>query len=512
LPAAGPEDASSAQKPHVLGTYSNQPAETANQSWNIILFDMLNTPLEDQKTARNQLQKIAASLPAGQPVALFLLTGKLVMVQGFTRDPNAMLLAVKQLQTQRSQVLTTEAERQQEIGQATYIAETMTPSVPGVAGVNPQTISDFQSNMASNMLEQTKNLESIRIDERAIFTLDAFAGLARSLAGYPGRKNLIWLSGDFPVRVEPGNSGDKWRYSTGYIDRLSQTDALLTQSRVAVYPVDIRGMQMRGVDIATSTQQVTAFVGGNGGSTPSTSPDRSTDLTASQGITSMNERETMMEVAEQTGGHAFINTNDFNRAIATAIEDGSIYYTIAYSPDSKDDKPTYHKIEVQLNHPGAKLSYRRGYYSQPESATQKTGLAALQGSLQPGMPTSTMLFFTASVKHSDAKTPDAKSKTVEIDYVINGSNVTLADAANGGKHVLVDCMVVAYDREGKVAAHASDTLDGTLPATAVQATLARGLPASEELELKPGVYNLRLGVQDRDSQRIGTLTVPITVE
>jgi hypothetical protein len=96
--------------------------------------------------------------------------------------------------------------------------------------------------------------------------------------------------------------------------------------------------------------------------------------------------------------------------------------------------------------------------------------------------------------------------------VINGSNVTLADAANGGKHVLVDCMVVAYDREGKVAAHASDTLDGTLPATAVQATLARGLPASEELELKPGVYNLRLGVQDRDSQRIGTLTVPITVE
>jgi hypothetical protein len=46
----------------------------------------------------------------------------------------------------------------------------------------------------------------------------------------------------------------------------------------------------------------------------------------------------------------------------------------------------------------------------------------------------------------------------------------------------------------------------------VQATLTRGLPASEELALKPGVYNLRVGVQDRDSGRIGTVTIPITVE
>jgi hypothetical protein len=230
-------------------------------------------------------------------------------------------------------------------------------------------------------------------------------------------------------------------------------------------------------------------------------------LTAQQGFASMNDRKTMMEIADQTGGHAFINTNDFNRAIATAIEDGSIYYTIAYSPDSKDDKPIYHHIEVKLDKPGARLSYRRGYYSQPENTTPATGLAALQGSLQPGMPPSTMLFFTANVK-----APDATRKTVTVNYMINGSNVTLADAANGGKHVLVDCMAIAYDRDGKEAGHASDTLDGTLPAAAIQATLARGLPASEELELKPGVYNLRLGVQDRNSGRIGTVTIPITVE
>jgi hypothetical protein len=72
-------------------------------------------------------------------------------------------------------------------------------------------------------------------------------------------------------------------------------------------------------------------------------------------------------------------------------------------------------------------------------------------------------------------------------------------------------MLVAFDREGKEVAHASDTLDGTIPDSLYQSTLSSGLPASQEIELKPGVYHLRLGVQDRDSQRIGTLDVPVTV-
>jgi hypothetical protein len=215
----------------------------------------------------------------------------------------------------------------------------------------------------------------------------------------------------------------------------------------------------------------------------------------------------MGEVAEQTGGRAFINTNDFAGAIARAINDGASYYTLAYTPDNKDDKPAYHRIEVKLNHPEAKLSYRRGYYSQPEKANPQTGLAALQGALQPGMPPATMLFFSVSVKSSEAN-----RKAVQISYLINGSNVTLTDVANGGKQIVVDCMAIAFDKEGKEVAHASDTLDGTLPASAVEAQLRRGLPASQELELKPGVYNVRVGVQDRASQSIGTVSIPVVVQ
>ena len=37
------------------------------------------------------------------------------------------------------------------------------------------------------------------------------------------------------------------------------------------------------------------------------------------------------------------------------------------------------------------------------------------------------------------------------------------------------------------------------------------VPAHQELELKPGTYTLRLGVVDRNSRKIGTLDVPLTI-
>lgn len=42
--------------------------------------------------------------------------------------------------------------------------------------------------------------------------------------------------------------------------------------------------------------------------------------------------------------------------------------------------------------------------------------------------------------------------------------------------------------------------------------LTSGIPAHQELELKPGKYRLRLGVIDRATNKIGTLDVPLTID
>jgi len=107
--------------------------------------------------------------------------------------------------------------------------------------------------------------------------------------------------------------------------------------------------------------------------------------------------------------------------------------------------------------------------------------------------------------------PDATHKNVRIQYVINPNSVTFTEQPDQRKRVVLDCIAVAYDADGREVAHASDTMDGSIKAAAYETVMNNGVPAQQELSLPAGAYNLRLGVMDRPSQQIGTLDVPLVV-
>jgi len=477
-------------------TYSNHPNDATADSWTIVLFDLLNTPTADQEFARKQLLDMLRSTPKGQPIALYLLTSKLAMVQGFTDDPDKLMKSAENLRPNRSHVLTTEAERQHTQGQVAYAAAELTESAP----TSPD--SPIMQQMTQGKLQQQQDLEAFQIGDRANFTLAALESLSRAMSGYPGRKNLIWLSASFPAQLlaDPKQENQPWRNSANYQSVLASAGALLAKSRIAVYPVDVRGLQGRGVDISNSATEA-------GNWTASQNSPNYGDLLASQTAAYSDERATMKQVAEQTGGEAFLGTNNLKRAMQRSMEDGATYYTLAYTPDKVDPQTAFHRIEVKVNHPDTKLAYRHGYYSSPSKAgSSQTGVAALRGALQPGMPPSTMLFMTASVLP-----PDATHKNIRIQYVVNPNGVTFADVADQRKRITLDCIAIAYNNDGKEVGHASDTLDGTIKSAAYDTVMNNGIPAQQELTLSPGAYNLRLGVMDRPSQQIGTLDVQLVV-
>ncbi len=435
--------------------------------------------------------------PKGQPIALYLLTSRLAMVQGFTDEPDKLQQAAENLRPNRSHVLTTEAERQHAEGQIAYANAESTESAPASSRNSP-----IMTQMNQVKQQQVRDLAAFQVADRASFTLAAFESLSRAVSGYPGRKNLIWLSTSFPIQIEadPKMDSQPWRNATSFKNQLAAAGALLAKSRIAVYPVDVRGLQGRGVDISTSATESGLYT-----SAPNSA--NYGDLLATQASNYSDERFTMKQVAEQTGGEAFLGTNDLKRAMQRSMEDGSTYYTLAYTPDKVDPQTAFHRIEVKVNQPSVKLAYRRGYYSSPPKAgSPATEGAALRGALQPGMPQSTMLFLTASVLP-----PDASHKNVRIQYIVNPNGVTFADMPDQRKHITLDCIAVAYDNDGKEVAHASDTLDGTIKASAYETVMTNGIPAQQELTLPPGAYNLRLGVMDRSSQQIGTVDVPLIV-
>ena len=100
-------------------------------------------------------------------------------------------------------------------------------------------------------------MDSFQIADRANFTVAAFESLSRAVSGYPGRKNLIWLSTSFPIQIEadPKMETQPWRNAANFKSELASAGALLAKSRIAVYPVDVRGLQGRGVDISNSATE-----------------------------------------------------------------------------------------------------------------------------------------------------------------------------------------------------------------------------------------------------------------
>lgn len=492
-------------------TFTNLPRDTSESSWNIILVDLLNTETQDQQIVRDQLTKLLNSLPPGRPVALFELTSRhLEMLEGFTDEPADLIKAAKAIRPEQSPLVTSEAERQHDIGTIEAAARLSAEGHSGGPGnISQGLITAAAQDQMRNREQGLRNTQAFEVNERVNFTLDAFQTLTRTVAGYPGRKNLIWLSAGFPIRLEPDSNFNEreWQTASDYTRSVVNVSTLVAQARIAVYPVDVRGITTRGMDISTGATEGASFSqqGAMALNNPS-SPDPMGGLLNTQSQQNSNEFDAMRDIADQTGGHAFVNNNDLKEAIARSLDNGATYYTVAYTPQ-KDEKMTYHRIEVKLSDPGAKLSYRKGYYTEPPSkAEQSSGLAALQGAMNPGTPQSTALYVTVAVVP-----PDATHKMVRILYNINPNGVTFTDMPNKSKHALVDCMIVAYNAKGLVAGHASDTLDATIGPAQYEQVMSRGLPAQQELDLPPGNYNLRFGVMDRTSQRIGTLDAPLVV-
>ena len=490
--------------PHV---YTNRVAAHAEDNLSILMLDLLNTPASDQAYARKQTIEFLRTLPAGKRIAMFALSKKLVMVQGFTDDSATLVAAAEKVLNDRSFLLTTEADRQQFQGSTDAVGRLSLPdAVPG--GLSPDQAADI--NLAQKRERSNAMMEADRMSVRVNFTLDALTALARSVSGYPGRKNLIWLSGTFPVRLRPTGI-DFYRLnkaqsveSTGLVDTPDfraairvMTTALAT-ARIAVFPMDVRGLQSAGVDITIGATESESFAG-------TSSPEAYQENLNIQSETHFQERSAIKEVAEQTGGEV-LEGNDVRRAIAKALDDGSTYYTLAYTPAGDESKTQFRKIEVKLNRGGVKLAYRPGYYPSPNPDTPAQRAHPLIVAMQPGIPASTVIPLTVEVLP-----PDGTSKKTRISYTIDIRGIDFTDTPEHRKRAVIDCIAVAFTQAGMPAGQISNAMDATLGPADYESAQRTGLVVKQELELPPGKYNLRMGVMDRGSQKIGTLDVPLIV-
>lgn len=431
---------------------------------NIVLFDMLNTPMEDQVYARRQLLEFLRRIPPGQRVALFTLGTRLRMVQGFTDDAANLLEVANDIRPGMSAInSSSEKPEQQE----------------GTEGRGFGNNSRFAQALAAE--------EDFRIGYRVGLTVDAIGAISRAVSGLPGRKNLLWLSAGFPLNMGPdAEMEDPMRNIGSYQSQVNRLGIALASSQMAVYPIDVRGLVINGFDAATS---------------------RSMAFDPSRNVKDMSwlwsTHEMMNQIAEQTGGQAYYNTNGVLEAMQRTVERGSHYYTLAYVPANRDWNGKYRNIEVKTKDQNLSLQYRRGYLALPDKKIEgQLPLRMLAQAMQPGFPDSTMLLMKAQVLP-----PDDAHPMVRIDYSIVTSNLTFLDVPGKGKTATVDFAAAAFDQKGEQAGLEVHRVEGTLRPE----DMRLGFTAHQEIRLRPGSYILKIGAIDITSQKIGTIEVPLTV-
>lgn len=448
----------------------------------ILLVDALNTPFTDQPYLRQQLLKYLEHLEPGRNVAIYTLGTRLRMIQDFTTDPELLHEAMKKITGQSSMFN----------GEPQDFAEEF-------PGLDPDSSNQSTAQMAQQLQEFESEQQAFQRDIQVRITLDAMQELAHNVAGYSGRKNLVWLSGSFPLTIFPDEtSSNPFNTQRQYGDDLRKVAALFSNSQIAVYPVDARGLV--GGFLPDASQRGSSIAGTRGGPNALRAIQQgSATLAASH--------DTMNELASQTGGRAFYNRNDIDHAIALSVAEGSTYYTLAYYPEDKRIDGKFRKIEVKLDRKGLQSRYRKGYFASDVQPTdEKLARAEFIRALAPDVPITTAIPFLVRV------TPPAKErKEVTIDFSVVPSAIRFAPVG-GLQHAEVEFVTRIFDNKGKaVGSTESATISTQLKPATYNEVMTHGLRYRQTMNLPPGKYVLKMGVRDHQTNAMGTLVTKVEV-
>jgi VWFA-related protein len=493
-------------------TFTNVPAAPPNQAINILLMDALNTTIQDQAYVRQRIVKYLATIPPGLRIGVFLLGDRLRIIQGFTDDSTLLRASVERLAGKPTAVAM-EATPNELASQSSSLnnLQTMTAD-PGGPGANggaqlAQMIGNMQDFLATSTAAQQ--------NQQLLITLDALQSIAHYVSAVPGRKNLIWFVGSFPLCLPDTDLNKRCPYE----DNVQQTIDALAAARVSVYPIDAGGISAvpnadisgAGHDMSGSLVPGSTMPGPNAASGPA---DPEFKMLASENW------------AEATGGKA-THHNDLKGALAADIQNGSSYYTLAYTPADPREIGRERKIAVHLKEEqGYKLSYRRTYFERNPAEIKADAAQPMKDALRPlmdrGMPNFSDLHFNLHVEPVAAPTPPgappngdnaalkAPLNHYTVRFFLSPENLNLIESPDGTRRAPVEVALIAYSQRGESLNWLVRSVNLAIRADQWAFAESNGIPFHFDFDIPPGDVYLRAGIYDASSERAGTLEVPVT--
>jgi VWFA-related protein len=324
--------------------YSNRIDQQSGPptSITVILIDALNTHFFDMNYARQELTKYLKQIQPQDRVALYGLTDRLKVLHEFTNDATSLIAALNQVPTVE------------------------TPQM-SASGLDPSNTGDDDLDTFLDTANQ--KVSDFMTINRATTTAKALQAIAEHIARLPGRKNLIWVSGGFPLDFGLDEMDiNSTRDARSFNEDIERAARSLNDANVAIYPVDARGLIGMPSSLSASSRGP-VFRAQSSGNSMSTATRGRTSPTSAPPANSMTINpdskifDTMNILAERTGGRASYNSNDIQGAIRRAIDDSRVTYVLGFYPGHGQWNGKFHEIKIKLRRPGTNIRYRRGYFA-----------------------------------------------------------------------------------------------------------------------------------------------------
>ena len=326
------------------------------------------------------------------------------------------------------------------------------------------------------MDEQAAEWAGMINENRAVETMAALQSIASHVANIPGRKNLVWLTANLP-------------FSGAALARI------LVPAQISAYPVDARSLLPRAVpdsgnDVVANGSELSSVLG----------LDRSPAETDQPiGI------DVMQKMAEETGGRAFVNTNDLTGAIRDAVEDSAVTYTLGFYIDSDSLDGNFHELKVKVKRAGLEVRYPKGYFALKDAPASKDELHnSLVAAIRSPLDASAI---PLRIKVDRVNQPAANSLSLLGSIGIHDLHLVQKGETRLGE---LDITIIEQDQTGKVVRETANRIDLRFTEKQYAAVLQSGINFRKSLQPQAGVTTLRVLVQDPGSGAIGSLIIPLS--
>lgn len=315
--------------------------------------------------------------------------------------------------------------------------------------------------------------------------LAAIETAVRKLAALPEKKALLYFSAGVS--------------KTG-IENQAQLEASINaavKANVAIYPFDSRGLMAEppGGGASKGSARGSGIFSGA--------------VQNAQSKAINNSQETLTSLAADTGGKAFMDTNDLSAGMTEVQKEYRSYYILGYYTTNDKADGKYRRITVKLNTSAtAKLEHRQGYYAEKvwgkfsgQDRDQQLREAMAAGNPQTELPLALEIdYFRVS----------ATAYYVPVSLKVPGSVIALAQKKGGGA-TQFDFLGQIQDERRNVVGNVQDYIKVKLDAKEAERAARRNFHYDAGFTLAPGRYRMKFLVRENQTGKMGTFDARFVV-